>query len=64
MDAAGVNWTVAQTYSVSKEALLEAVQICVEHGADINARLTKSLWYRKFRYGGDCAPCLAAGGGR
>jgi uncharacterized protein len=37
MAAAGVNWTVAQTYTVSKEALLEAIQICLEHDADVNA---------------------------
>jgi ankyrin repeat protein len=37
MAAAGVNWTVAQTFTVSKEALLEAIQICLEHGADVNA---------------------------
>jgi uncharacterized protein len=37
MAAAGVNWTVAQTYTVSKEALLEAVQICLQRGADVNA---------------------------
>jgi ankyrin repeat protein len=37
MAAAGVNWTVAQTYTVSKEALIEAIQICLEHGADVNA---------------------------
>jgi uncharacterized protein len=37
MAAAGVNWTVAQTYTVSKEALMEAIKICLEHGADVNA---------------------------
>jgi ankyrin repeat protein len=37
MAAAGVNWTVAQTYTVSKEALLEAIKICLEHGGDVNA---------------------------
>src|SRR5215510_1109872 len=37
MAAAGVNWTVAQTYTVSKEALLEAVKTCLELGADVNA---------------------------
>src|SRR5215813_4602872 len=37
MAAAGVNWTVAQTYTVSKEALLEAILICLQHGADVNA---------------------------
>jgi ankyrin repeat protein len=37
MAAAGVNWTVAQTYTVSKESLLEAIQISLDHGADVNA---------------------------
>jgi len=37
MAASGVAWTVAQTYTVSKEALLEAVKICLDHGADVNA---------------------------
>jgi ankyrin repeat protein len=37
MAAAGVNWTVAQTYTVSKDALLEAIKICLERGADVNA---------------------------
>jgi ankyrin len=37
MATAGVNWTVSQTYTVSKEAILEAIQICLEHGADVNA---------------------------
>jgi ankyrin repeat protein len=43
MAAAGVNWTVAQTYTVSKEALLEAIQICLEHGADVNATNSMGL---------------------
>jgi ankyrin repeat protein len=43
MTAAGVNWTVAQTYTVSKEALLEAVKICLEKGADINAKNSMGL---------------------
>ena len=37
MAAAGVNWVVAQTYTESPEALLEAVQLCLANGADINA---------------------------
>jgi ankyrin repeat protein len=37
MAAAGVNWTVAQTYTVSKDSLMEAIKICLEHGADVNA---------------------------
>jgi len=37
MAAAGVNWTVAQTYTVSKEAQLEAVRLCLEQGGDVNA---------------------------
>jgi ankyrin repeat protein len=43
MAAAGVNWTVAQTYTVSKEALLEAVKICLEKGADVNAANSMGL---------------------
>jgi len=37
MAAAGVNWTVAQTYTVSKEAQLEAVRLCLAKGGDVNA---------------------------
>ena len=37
MAAAGVNWTVAQTYTESPQALLDAIQICLDHGADVNA---------------------------
>jgi ankyrin repeat protein len=43
MAAAGVNWTVSQTYTVSKEALLEAVKICLEKGADLNAKNSMGL---------------------
>jgi len=43
MAAAGVNWAVAQTYTVSDEALLEAVAMCMELGADINASNSMGL---------------------
>jgi ankyrin repeat protein len=43
MAAAGVNWVVAQTYTVSKEALLEALDLCFEHGADVNAANSMGL---------------------
>jgi len=43
MAAAGVNWTVAQTYTVSSEALLEAVKLCLEKGADVNATNSMGL---------------------
>ena len=43
MAAAGVNWTVAQTYTVSKEASLEAVKLCLENGADVNATNSMGL---------------------
>jgi ankyrin repeat protein len=43
MAAAGVNWTVAQTYTVSKEALLEAVKLCLEKGGDVNAKNSMGL---------------------
>jgi ankyrin repeat protein len=37
MAAAGVNWSVGQTYTESKPALMEAVKLCLEKGADVNA---------------------------
>lgn len=37
MAAAGVNWVVSQTYTEGPETLLEAVQLCVELGMDVNA---------------------------
>ncbi len=36
MAAAGVNWVGGQTYTESKQ-FLEAVQLCLEKGADVNA---------------------------
>jgi uncharacterized protein len=36
MAAAGVNWVVAQTYTESPESLLEAVNMCLELGMDVN----------------------------
>lgn len=43
MAAAGLNWTVAQTYTVSDEATLEAVKMNVELGADVNATNSMGL---------------------
>jgi ankyrin repeat protein len=37
MAAAGVNWVAGQTYSESPARWLEAVQLCVELGLDVNA---------------------------
>jgi uncharacterized protein len=37
MAAAGVNWSVGQTYTESKEASMEAVKLCLQKGADVNA---------------------------
>jgi hypothetical protein len=37
MTAAGVNWVVGQTYSESPARWLEAVQLCLELGLDVNA---------------------------
>jgi ankyrin repeat protein len=37
MAAAGVNWVGAQTYSESPSRWLEAVRLCLERGADVNA---------------------------
>jgi ankyrin repeat protein len=43
MAAAGVNWVVAQTYTESVEARLEAVKLCLELGADVNAANSMGL---------------------
>jgi uncharacterized protein len=37
MAAAGVNWVVAQTYSRPEKEYLEAAQLCLERGANVNA---------------------------
>lgn len=43
MAAAGVNWTVAQTYTESDESSLEAVRLCLELGLDVNATNSMGL---------------------
>ncbi len=43
MAAAGVNWVVAQTYTESVQARLDAVKLCLELGADINATNSMGL---------------------
>jgi ankyrin len=43
MAAAGVNWVVAQTFTESPQALLEAVSLCLDLGADINATNSMGL---------------------
>jgi ankyrin repeat protein len=37
MAAAGINWVAGQTFSESPARWLEAVQICLELGSDVNA---------------------------
>src|SRR4249920_3376915 len=43
MAAAGVNWAVAQTYTESPQAVLDAVKLCLELGADVNASNSMGL---------------------
>ena len=43
MAAAGVNWVVAQTYTESVQARLDAVALCLELGADVNASNSMGL---------------------
>ncbi len=43
MAAAGVNWVVAQTYTESIPARLDAVTLCLELGADVNATNSMGL---------------------
>jgi uncharacterized protein len=43
MAAAGVNWTVGQTYTESVQARLDATALCLELGADVNATNSMGL---------------------
>jgi ankyrin repeat protein len=43
MAAAGVNWVVAQTYTESPQAQIDAVALCLELGADVNATNSMGL---------------------
>jgi ankyrin repeat protein len=43
MAAAGVNWVVAQTYTESPQAVIDAVTLCLELGADVNATNSMGL---------------------
>jgi uncharacterized protein len=43
MAAAGVNWTVSQTFDEGPDALLEAVKIAFAQGNDVNAENTMGL---------------------
>ena len=43
MAAAGVSWAVAQTYTESPQASLDAVSLCLELGADVNAANSMGL---------------------
>jgi ankyrin repeat protein len=43
MAAAGVGWVVAQTYTESIQARLDAVKLCLELGADVNATNSMGL---------------------
>lgn len=43
MAAAGINWVEGQTYTESKESLLEAVKLCADLGVDVNAANSMGL---------------------
>ena len=43
MAAAGLNWMGGQTYTESKESLMDAVKICLDKGADVNAANSMGL---------------------
>ena len=43
MAAAGVGWVVAQTYTESPQALIDAVNLCLELGANVNAANSMGL---------------------
>jgi uncharacterized protein len=43
MSAAGIGWVPRQTYTESKESILEAVRLCIENGSDVNAANSKGF---------------------
>jgi ankyrin repeat protein len=43
MSAAGIGWVPRQTYTEPEGSILEAVTLCVEHGADVNAANSKAF---------------------
>lgn len=43
MSAAGVGWVPRQTYTERQESILEAVRLCIEQGADVNAANSKGF---------------------
>jgi ankyrin repeat protein len=46
-------WYPQPTIAEEKTDYIDFMQALLDHGANVNARLGKTLWYRKFRYGGD-----------
>jgi ankyrin repeat protein len=46
-------WYPQPTIAEEKTDYIDFMQAVLDRGADVNARLVKGLWYRKFRYGGD-----------
>jgi len=46
-------WYPQPTVAEEKINYIDMMKELLDRGADINARLGKGLWYRRFRYGGD-----------
>lgn len=46
-------WYPQPTIAEEKTNYLDFMKDLLDRGADVNARLGKGLWFRKFRYGGD-----------
>ena len=46
-------WYPQPTIAEEKTNYLDFIKDALDRGADINARLSRKLWYRKFRYGDD-----------
>jgi ankyrin repeat protein len=53
-------WYPQPTAAEEKTNYLDLMKELVAKGADINARMTRVLWYRKFRYGSDWADVAGA----
>ena len=53
-------WYPQPTVAEEKTSYIDLMKQLVAKGADVNAPMTRALWYRKFRYGNDWADVAGA----
>ena len=53
-------WYPQPNAAEEKTSYIDLIKQLVAQGADVNAQMKRTLWYRKFRYGGDWADVAGA----